>query len=113
MNGILIFLKKIGLENGIPFEDDLYLDMIITPNGEKIIIDEDELLEARKKEIITQEDVDSAYKTLKEKLKENKDKNIEIQYFKQNPVGRLYKKLGFTLSGETEFHYQMKKTKKN
>ena len=39
------------------------------------------------------------------------DKNIEIQYFKQNPVGNLYKKLGFEPNGETEFHYQMIKRK--
>ena len=58
--------KKVGIENGIPFEDDLYLDMIITPDGEKIVIDEEELLEARDNGIITEEDVDSAYKTLKE-----------------------------------------------
>jgi hypothetical protein len=48
---------------------------------------------------------------LKAKLEENKDKNIEIQYFKQNPVGKLYERLGFTPNGETEFHYRMIKTK--
>lgn len=56
--------KEIGVENGIPYEEDLYLDMIITPNGEKIVIDENELLEARDNGEITQEDVDSAYQTL-------------------------------------------------
>lgn len=56
--------KKVGVENGIPFEDDLYLDMIITPTGEKIVIDENELLEAFNNGNITQEDVDSAYQTL-------------------------------------------------
>lgn len=40
-------------------------------------------------------------------LEENKDRNIEIQYFKQNPVGKLYRKLGFVPYNETEFHYQM------
>lgn len=58
--------KEIGIENGIPYEDDLYLDMIITPNGEKIVIDENELLEARDNGDITQDDVDSAYQTLRE-----------------------------------------------
>ena len=48
---------------------------------------------------------------LKAKLEENNDKNIEIQYFKQNPVGKLYERLGFTPNGETEFHYRMIKTK--
>ena len=48
---------------------------------------------------------------LKSVLNEYSDKNIEIQYFKQNPVGNLYKKLGFEPNGETEFHYQMIKRK--
>ena len=50
-------------------------------------------------------------KIMKEKTEENKDKDIEIQYFKQNPIGELYKKLGFIPNGETEFHYQMIKQK--
>ena len=48
---------------------------------------------------------------LKSVINEYSDKNIEIQYFKQNPVGNLYKKLGFEPNGETEFHYQMIKRK--
>ena len=52
-------------------------------------------------------------KVLKDKLDENKDKDIEIQYFKQNPVGKLYERLGFVPNGETEFHYQMIKQKEN
>ena len=47
-------------------------------------------------------------KILKEKLEENKDRDIVIQYFKQNPVGKLYERLGFTPNGETEYHYRMK-----
>ncbi len=58
--------KSIGLENGIPYEDDLYLDLIITPSGERIVIDEDELLNAKAIGDITQEDVDNAYKILQE-----------------------------------------------
>ena len=56
--------KSVGIENGIPFEDDLYLDMAIMPDGKKIILDEDELLAARIEGIISQEDMDSAYNTL-------------------------------------------------
>ena len=44
---------------------------------------------------------------LKAKIKEHSNKSIEIQYFKQNPVGKLYERLGFEPNGETEFHYQM------
>lgn len=44
---------------------------------------------------------------LKDVLAENAGKKITLQYFKQNPVGRLYESLGFRLLGETQFHYQM------
>ena len=46
-------------------------------------------------------------KIIKDILDENKDKDIEIQYFKQNPVGKLYERFGFVPNGETEFHYKM------
>ena len=38
--------KKIGKEKGIPYEDDLYLDVVVTSTGEIILLDEDELKEA-------------------------------------------------------------------
>ena len=50
-------------------------------------------------------------KILKDKLEEYKDYDIEIQYFKQNPVGNLYKRLGFIPNKEKEFHYTMIKKK--
>lgn len=56
--------KKVGVDNGIPFEDDLYLDMVITPNGEKIVLDEDELIRAFENGEITKTDVGYAYQTL-------------------------------------------------
>lgn len=48
---------------------------------------------------------------LKEMIAEHTDRNIKIQYFKQNPVGELYKRLGFKPGGETKTHFQMMKTK--
>ena len=50
-------------------------------------------------------------KILKDRLEINKDKNIHIQYFKQNPVGNLYARLGFVPNGETDYHYQLIKRK--
>ncbi len=44
-------------------------------------------------------------------LAEHADKDIQLQYFKQNPVGSLYERLGFERIGETPYHYQMKKVK--
>jgi len=48
---------------------------------------------------------------LKDILEKNKYHDIKIQFFKQNPVGKLYKRLGFISYGETQFHYQMIKPK--
>lgn len=50
---------------------------------------------------------------LKDIMELHKDQDLHIQYFKQNPVGKLYKKLGFVPTGETEFHYQMMKPREN
>ena len=50
-------------------------------------------------------------KILRNIIEENKERDIEIQYFKQNPVGRLYERLGFVKNGETKFHFQMIKRK--
>lgn len=50
-------------------------------------------------------------KILKDKLEEYKNYDIELQYFKQNPVGILYKRLGFIPDKEKEFHYTMVKPK--
>jgi ribosomal protein S18 acetylase RimI-like enzyme len=34
-------------------------------------------------------------------------KSLRLQVFKINPATRLYARLGFTIAGETETHYQM------
>ena len=41
----------------------------------------------------------------KDILDKHKGQDIKIQYFKQNPVGDLYKRLGFIPNGESKFHY--------
>ena len=51
-------------------------------------------------------------KILNDMLEKYKERNIHIQYFKQNPVGNLYARLGFVPNGETEHHYQMIKYKR-
>lgn len=47
-------------------------------------------------------------------IEQHKNEDIEIQYFKQNPVGKLYERLGFILDSETQFHFRMiKKSQKH
>lgn len=50
---------------------------------------------------------------LQDIMAEHADKEIHLQYFKQNPVGRLYERLGFERVGETPYHYQMRKSKED
>lgn len=54
--------REIEKENGIPFEDDLYLDVVVTPTGEILLLDEDELKEALNRMEITKEEYKNAYK---------------------------------------------------
>lgn len=69
--------RKIGKENGLPYEDDLYLDVVVTSSGEIILLDEDELKSAYDRLEVNQDDYDIAYKEaydLMKKLKGNKDR---------------------------------------
>ncbi len=80
--------REIGKDNGIPYEDDLYLDIVVTPSGDVILLDEDELKEAYNKREITREEFENAYKEaeqLMNKLKNNKNKLKEYtdKYLKQ------------------------------
>ena len=74
-------VKLNGIENGIPYIDDLYLDLVIRRNGKQIILDEDELEEALNEKDITKDDFDMAYRTMREiqnKYGDNLDDLIEL-----------------------------------
>lgn len=74
--------KDSGLtEQGIPYIDDLYLDIILTPTEEIRIIDKEELQEALDKNIITQSDFDLAYKVADSLINQLKGKQNEIVEF--------------------------------
>jgi len=48
-------------EKGQPFYDDLYLDVVVLPSGEVVLLDEDELIDALERGVITQGDFELAY----------------------------------------------------
>ena len=55
----------------------MYLDVVVTPSGDVILLDKDEFKEAYDRKEMTKEEFDEAYKIaydLMEKLKNNKDK---------------------------------------
>ena len=69
--------KEIGKENGVPYEDDLYLDVVVRPDGKIILLDEEELVEAFEKHEISEEEYEIAYteaNKLIALLKGNRDK---------------------------------------
>ena len=82
--------REIGKENGIPYEDDLYLDVVFEANGNILLLDEDELKAALNRLEISKEDYDMAYKeanNLIDNLKGNKGKiekftNMYLNEFK-------------------------------
>ena len=80
--------KEIGKENGIAYEDDMYLDVVVTPTGEIILLDEDELKDALDRYEISKSDYENAYKeaySLMDKLQGKVDalKEYTDAFFKQ------------------------------
>ena len=72
---------------GVPYIEDLYLDLLWYPNGEYKLEDEDELQQALDEEKITKEEYDLAYKVVNkiiEQLEGNTQKLIEFtnKYYK-------------------------------
>ncbi|MGF2715920.1 DUF402 domain-containing protein, partial [Bacillus cereus] len=52
-------------DRGLPYFDDLYLDVVLLPNGEVYVLDEDELEEAYKIGEVTKEEYELAWNTTK------------------------------------------------
>ncbi|MDO7904949.1 DUF402 domain-containing protein [Paenibacillus sp. JX-17] len=50
-------------DQGVPWFDDLYLDVVVLKTGEVFLLDEDELQEALQRKHITQQDADMAHTT--------------------------------------------------
>ena len=73
--------RKIGEENGIPYEDDLYLDVILKQDGELILLDEEELNDALKRNEISIDEYNETYKIANDLMNKIKGKNIEVKKF--------------------------------
>lgn len=73
--------REIGKENGLPYEDDMYLDVLVTNEGEIILLDEDELKEALDKNQITKDEFENAYKEAYQLMDRLQGKKQELQNF--------------------------------
>ena len=58
-------------ENGIPSYDDLFLDIVIFPDGYQLLLDEDELSDALNNHVITIDDYNLAYRVCHELTERN------------------------------------------
>ena len=66
--------KELGEENGIPYEDDLYLDVVIVPDGRIHILDEDELKSAYDRKEVSKEEYEMAYRVANKIIEKGKNK---------------------------------------
>ena len=80
--------KENGVENGMPYVVDIFLDLVITPEYQKIVLDENELEEALNEKIIGKEEYDLAYKTL-DRLMEKYESKESIDELKNVMQGYL------------------------
>ena len=79
--------------SGIPYGEDMYVDIIALPNGEFYILDKNELEEALVKKLITKNDLIHAYasmKNIEQMLKSNFNK---LKDFTDHSFATLIKQL--------------------
>jgi uncharacterized protein len=64
--------------SGMPYYDDLYLDVVLLPTGEVLLFDEDELEQALESNDITKEQYDLAYFEAKKLIKYLENNKSEL-----------------------------------
>ena len=82
-----------GIEENIPYYDDLYLDIVYSPGDNNFteILDEDELLEALNTGKITREDFDFANEVCSNLYKEIlENQNIFVNMDKKKMIQRWF-----------------------
>lgn len=66
--------REIGEDSGMPYEDDLYLDVVIVPDGRIHILDEDELKSAYDRKEVSKEEYEMAYRVANKIIEKGKNK---------------------------------------
>ena len=86
--------KAIGFtDRGVPWYDDLYLDIIISSDYDVALIDEDDLALALKQSVIKQEDYDFAYQEADKLLKLLEGKQFKLLGCSKRIYDDLIKKI--------------------
>ena len=86
-------INNVGIENNVPYMDDLFLDLVFSQNGDKYILDEDELEEALDKNIISKAEYNIAYDTLHylENIYEDKENFKNLIKFSNKYLNKFIK----------------------
>ncbi|MBR3153134.1 MAG: DUF402 domain-containing protein [Clostridia bacterium] len=77
-------------DQGVPYIEDLYLDVIIEPDGKKILVDEDELQEALLNNDITKEEFDFAYRVANGLMDQIEGKEEELKRFTKKYINLFW-----------------------
>ena len=80
---------KCKYDSEIPYSEDLYLDVVLLPNGTFYTLDEDELKEALEKKYISNDEFDLAYATMNKIIKMIKNDFLELNNFTQKSFESL------------------------
>ncbi|OPA81177.1 hypothetical protein BVG16_02275 [Paenibacillus selenitireducens] len=68
----------------VPYFYDLFLDLVVLPSGERVILDEDELRQALQEQVVTKGQFNLAYQILEELLHELAKGTLWLDRWKQD-----------------------------
>ena len=83
--------KEVGEDDGIPYEDDLYIDVVIVPDGRIHILDEDELKSAYDRKEVSKNEYEMAYKVVNGIIEKGKNRKYldELTKFTKKYLKKL------------------------
>lgn len=77
-------------EKGVPWYDDLYLDLTLLPSGKIFILDEEELKDALGQGIISQDDYDLAWRTAEQVMDEFRKGSFDLMLLAEKHLTEIY-----------------------
>lgn len=84
-----ILKSNCNYDFGVPFGEDMFLDVILLPNGEFYMIDEDDLSEALQNNLITREEFEKAYTQAREVEEIAKNKFDGLNRFTKDALNKM------------------------
>ncbi|MGN8842967.1 DUF402 domain-containing protein [Niallia sp. HCP3S3_B10] len=82
-----------GTENNVPWMDDLFLDIVVLPSKEVLLLDEEELEDAYRNRTISKEQYDLAWKEASDILEQLKEDQFRLLALAEQQKKELEKKL--------------------